>query len=177
MLNAEWPKAVLAPLVIAVALTGCSGSVTSQEASRGPAGGVREPGTVDVAALQVGDCINEPSLASPDAAATDITDLQAVPCSQPHTAEVVAVDAAFFGAAGEFPGDEQISVAASDGCVAQLERYAGIDHPDGELDVIALYPTAQSWAEADDRGLACLGIRLNDDGSAAAAATGTIRAR
>lgn len=166
----------LLAFALCCALVGCSNTGTAQEASRGPAGTVTEAGSVPVFALQEGDCIDEPDLAGADDGA-GFTELRAVPCSAEHTAEVIGVDRSAFDAAASYPGDDQVAQLASDACEARLEQYTQIAAASGGFDVIALFPTATSWVQANDRGVACLGMTVSEATGEAQSSTGSIKAR
>lgn len=84
--------------------------------------------------LEVGDCID----GSGDAEAVETVDT--IDCDDPDAVQVVEV----FDIAGhgdEYPGQEAIDEAVSEGCPATT--------------VVSLYPTKESWEEGDDREVVC----------------------
>ncbi|MCD2443254.1 septum formation family protein [Agromyces sp. SYSU K20354] len=138
-----------AAVAVALPLTGCSalGSLlsapeperdeTTQE--------IIEGGEADVFALRVGDCLTMQEDAEVEA-------VPVVPCSEPHNDEVYFD---FQLDDGEFPGDEAITTAAEDGCLAEFESFVGLPYESSSLDIGWYLPTADSWEFRDDRVVSC----------------------
>jgi len=135
---------------IAAALTGCSviGDVlrlpapqperdeTTQE--------ITEQGEADVFALRVGDCLTMVQ-------GEEVDTVPVVPCGEPHSDEV------YFDFAlpdGEFPGEEGVTTAAQDGCLAEFDAFVGLPYDSSTLDIGWYTPTLQSW-ENGDRIVSC----------------------
>ena len=53
------------------------------------------------------------------------------------------------------PDAEAMSQLAFDACVARFEDFVGLDYPSSRLDVMTLYPSADSWQRHDDREIVC----------------------
>lgn len=111
--------------------------------------------------LEVGDCL--PLVDYGDEG--EIYELPVVPCEQPHTDEVYFI---FDVEDGEFPGDDALTQAASEGCLAEFESFAGIPYDDSVLDFYSYQPTKTSWIRAGDRTVQCIMYSYED-------VTGTLR--
>ena len=120
--------------------------------------------SADVAAAELvtGDCVS--GLVIGAAERRTIDSARVVDCGSAHELEVFAtfeLTAADFDddtdlAGGAYPGEERVVMAADQGCAARLDEL-GID--DG-LGVIAIWPTGQSWMQAD-RGVSCAAYSTN----------------
>ncbi|MDF2561987.1 MAG: hypothetical protein K0R99_3433 [Microbacterium sp.] len=110
---------------------------------------------VPFAELEVGDCL--PFVDYEDTG--QIYELPVVPCEKPHTDEVYFI---FEVDDEEFPGEEALSDAASDGCAAHFDTYVGIAYEDSVLDFYSYQPTETSWARADDRTVQCILFSYDD---------------
>ncbi|WP_328879536.1 DUF4190 domain-containing protein [Streptomyces sp. NBC_00299] len=100
-------------------------------------------------ALATGDCFNS----STGTLEGETYDVDEVPCTEEHDAEVVGVVKV---PDGSFPGDDELAEVADDQCYEQAGRYA-LDAwavPDG-VDVYYLVPTRQSW-RFGDRAITCM---------------------
>jgi hypothetical protein len=116
---------------------------------RDPAGQVTDPGDVGVGDLRVGDCIE--SLPDRDLH----SELRAVPCAEPHSAEVYAL---FDLPEGSYPGEAEITSAADAECNEQLQAYSPAAFEDDAVQISYLYPTEDSWRVLDDREVACIAV-------------------
>lgn len=123
----------------ALTLTGCS--LFDSDPPRDPdTGELLEPAELDVFELQVGDCLDE------FAEGTDVSTVQAVPCSAPHSDEV------YMSAQmedGEFPGAEEAREFAEQACADGFAEFVGIPWTDSELDFGFFNPTEASWSDGD----------------------------
>jgi hypothetical protein len=119
-------------------------AVTS--ADRDDSGAIVDAGSIDAFHIQVGDCFDDSS--SYD---EQVTSLPGVPCSDPHDNEAFAVFDVTFDS---FPDEETMSGLAYESCVDRFEPFVGIDYESSVLEVVTLYPTAESWAQ-DDREVVC----------------------
>ncbi|MBM7505156.1 septum formation family protein [Agromyces aurantiacus] len=140
---------VAAAAILAASLSGCSliGDLlpapqpqrddTTQE--------ITESGDADVFALRVGDCLE---MVEGEAVET----VPVVPCSEPHTDEVYHD---FQMPDGEFPGDEAVTAAAEEGCLAAFEPFVGVAYDASTLYVAWYSPTQESWEGVDDRMVSC----------------------
>ena len=135
-------------VVASAALVACGNSATSDNTERDASGEVTSGGDVGVFRLQVGDCIAE-SGADAD---TVIDSLPVVPCDEPHQLEVYH---AFDLAEGDYPGDAEVFEQAAEGCLAAFRGFVGLDFSESVYDVNPIRPTAESWAQIDDREVLC----------------------
>lgn len=99
--------------------------------------------------LHKGQCFNAPG----DTLEGLAYDVDTVPCSGKHDAEVFAATTAD---GDSFPGDSAVSAEAGDKCYALMDTYAmdGWAVPD-DVDVYYFTPTRQSWREGD-REITCM---------------------
>lgn len=92
-----------------------------------------------------------------------------VPCADPHTYEIYDQQEYFSeestapGVA--FPGDTIVSNVAENQCIAEFETFVGVRWEASEYDVQAWWPSADSWANANDRLVTCAVYRLNGEPS------------
>lgn len=124
-------------------------AVTSVD--RDESGAIVDAGSIDAFQIRVGDCFD-------DSDAEEITSLPGVPCSKPHDNEAFAV---FDVDLDQFPNEETMSELAYESCVDRFEPFVGLDYESSVLEVLTLYPTAESWAQ-DDREVVCALYDLND---------------
>ena len=133
----------------ALTLSGCSAitDLFPKEAARdAETQEISEAGEADVFSLSVGDCFN-------DAEAEEIDSVDAIPCGEAHDYEAYF---AFDVSADEaFPGDDVISQAAEDGCLAEFPNFVGLSYEESTLDFNYLSPTEGSW-ESGDHEILCL---------------------
>lgn len=141
VLSGAW-VAALGLLIALVVATG---------ADRDATGEIATGGSVEVDSLRVGDCVNGIKLDR------EFRRLPAVPCAEPHEAEVFAVFSISGSAA--WPGDTVVEEQA-ESCVDKLVSYAPQVAMDEKLDVVYLQPTRQSWARGD-RAITCIAVDLN----------------
>lgn len=108
-------------------------------------GEITDEGDISAFELKVGDCLT-------DLADGEITDVPAVPCSEPHDAEVFAL---YDLEGDEWPGEDAISADAGAECEAQLKSYSQEAYADDNVGLFYLYPSTRSWAQGD-REIACV---------------------
>ncbi len=162
-----------------VASPACSSdSSTGDESTRDSAGEVVEGGDVGVFALQVGDCVDASAFLDTVAEGdeTEVQAFAALPCTEPHSGEVVLVDEQFFADLDEFPASsDELYEAATDPCIAALDEYTGTSYESSQYDFVSLIPTEESWDVLDDRGLICVGVTLNEAQDATVESTESMR--
>ena len=124
----------------------------SSMAQRNDAGEIMTAGSVDAFEVRVGDCFDDGAFAS-----EDVSEVPGVPCSDPHDNEVYAL---FDLPPGDFPGDEQVDQQARLGCYERFEGAIGRSYEDSEIDYIAMYPTAESWTQINDREVVCIAFHM-----------------
>lgn len=128
---------------LSVALLGCGGS---DEPARDPdTGQVTEETTIDIVALERGDCIMD----SPSGLREDI---DVVPCDEPHDQEVFHE---IFMPDGDF--SETDIDAASMECIGEpYTAFIGLEKAESVFEVFPLVPSETSWKEHDDRTIQCV---------------------
>lgn len=152
---------------IVIAATGCSGGSGGSEGSDGgsPVGSPIDETDADTAPpplapeqetdpaqgetvstfdLSVGDCFGE---LAPD---PNLETIETVPCSEPHSAQVVST---FDLPDGPWAGLEEVAARAQERCPADLASLPPTA-TDG-LEVFYLHPTERSW-QFGDREIICL---------------------
>jgi hypothetical protein len=117
-------------------------------AGRDGSGDIDEAGELSAFSFRLGDCWNDPPLD------TSVSDVIAVPCDQPHDAEVYAVFSLDEGDGG-FPGDDAVADSSQAGCVERFTEFAGAEYAVSELEVVYLSPTSDSWESEGDRVVVC----------------------
>lgn len=153
-------------------LAGC-GDAARDTSTRDESGSIVEGGAVGVLVLNEGDCLVLWDQA--EAAAQQVETVDALPCDQEHDGEVILRDDAFYADAGDFPGDDVVSEQGDEACVAALEQYTGEDYLRSPYGVLSMVPTEDSWSVADDRGLVCIGVTLDEDSEGVLMTVGSIR--
>lgn len=138
----------IAGIVLACLYTGLIviGLLLPDEAERDDSGTIVEGGDTEAFDLQVGDCFDDPAVDQ------EVQSVTAVPCAEPHDAEVYAE---FELPDGDFPGETEVSEAGGQGCYDRFEEFAGIAPEASTLSVFYLQPTEDSWEGADDRQITC----------------------
>lgn len=161
--------AASAALALALGLGGCStiqsifgGSQAERDEETGQ---VKEEGQGSAFELNVGDCLDLPS-------DTEFSDVQLIPCDNPHDAEVMLN----YDAAGDatFPGDTVISAEADERCAAEFQTYVGSDPQTSAYYVSYFTPLADGW-KGGDRGVTCLAIKPNAAGTDLEKITGSVK--
>lgn len=143
--------AVTTGVLLATAVSGCS-----------LFGGGSGPGRdVSVFKLKPGDC-----LLPQTAVKEQLSDVQVVPCNEPHTQEAYAIvrydrpaSATSSGATAAdpnaYPGAGVLKQFADGACAQHYGSYVGIDYPDSSLFFTYLLPSARGWQQKDDRSVVC----------------------
>ena len=124
----------LVAIVVAVII----GIVTS--ASRDASGQINDAGSVSLSSLKPGDCMNT----LPTGLTTTV---DALPCSQPHHAEVFATFSLTGGST--YPGDETVNTQSDSGCTARLKTYSAAAAADDTITIYYFAPTRTSWSSGD----------------------------
>jgi hypothetical protein len=103
---------------------------------------------VDLPASAVGTCLD-----FGDQIDAEVTELPAVPCSEPHTHEIYAI---VVSEAATYPGLEALEADAQAKCLGEFEDYVGVSAFDSELFFSWLVPTLNSWDRENDRQIVCV---------------------
>jgi hypothetical protein len=115
-------------------------------ARRGDDGAVTAAGTLSVTDLRVGDCFSTDG-------ATEIADVDAVPCTEPHTFEVFGVHTY----EGALPLTDASSEAVfRDLCEADFEAYVGAPYDTSAIYGSMISPSEETYADGDREYLCIL---------------------
>ena len=95
--------------------------------------------------LKAGDCVRGEKDTRPKDLLLGQADV--VACAKPHSAEVFA---RFSVPGKDYPGEEQVSAAAEDGCLQRFGEYVGQRVESSSLDVYWNYPTDDTWGQEHD---------------------------
>jgi Septum formation len=130
-------------------------------------------GNLQVVQMQVGDCLTganmELNTSNPWPKLTS-----AVPCSQPHTAEVFFADNDFWPQNISYPGSGAIARDGNAACNSAFRSYIGTDFAKSVFTWTNIIPDALTWPSGD-RGLHCIAYYAGRGQPAGATLTGTIR--
>jgi hypothetical protein len=121
-----------------------------------------EPGTesttVDIGALEPGDCID-------GEAGPSVESAQLIPCDRPHDEEVIGLRDL---PAGPWPGEKTVDRWADEACVPVFRSYVGIPVDRSRLGLGWYAPVKEGWEDGDNQ-VVC--VAYNPDGKL----TGTVR--
>lgn len=127
---------VLGVLLAALTFAACSSS--------GPAGSR----SVSVFRLRPGDC-----LITPKKIQAELTSIEEVPCTTPHTQQVYALVRDHGGST--YPPVTALDSFANAQCLDHFAAYVGVPYQDSSLYFTYLLPSVRSWA-AGDRTVVCV---------------------
>jgi len=113
-------------------------------AERSDAGIIVEAGDLDVTELRAGDCFDMPSGSEN---ATEVMDVQALPCSESHENEVYVTTN--YVSSDSYPGETAIWDYADQFCLTAFDTFVSIAYEDSLLDFGYFYPSEEGWAEGD----------------------------
>lgn len=124
------------------------------DADRDDDGNVTEQGDLDVFAVAKGDCLDDETLSAIGTTqSSEISEVTAIPCSEPHGYEAFHL----FDLEGDaFPGIPEVERLAQEGCVEAFGTFIGLPYDQSVLEFVYLYPQASAWTAADDREVVCL---------------------
>jgi hypothetical protein len=103
-----------------------------------------------IATAEVGDCVDSSQMDD-----TNVTEIPTVDCTEAHDAQVVGK---FDLEDGDYPGTDAIATEADAGCTEAFEDFIGVAADQSSLQISYVYPTEQSWDQADDREILCFAI-------------------
>ena len=165
----RWPwavgavAAVVAVIVAAAVLSlGSSHTGTSAGGTTSPRPGPTTPratptptlGELTLSQLRVGDCLTGANMKlNTTDPWPDLT--LAVPCNQPHTAEVFFVDNKFWRQNSPFPGNSTISKDGNAACNNAFRAYVGVAYSKSIYTWTNIIPDASTWPTGD-RALHCV---------------------
>ena len=130
----KWLKFAWIPVVVVVLAVGYFAS-----ARRDSAGNVESGGTLAVTDLQTGDCFDVEET-------TLISDVDAVPCEDPHQYQVYHVQDY---ASETYPTETEMQAITDDLCLDTFQAFVGIDYYDSALYSRPITPSEDSFAEGD----------------------------
>ncbi|MDQ1502089.1 MAG: hypothetical protein QOI86_5429, partial [Actinomycetota bacterium] len=85
-----------------------------------------------------------------------VDDVSSLPCADAHDGEVFAVVAHPAARGVAYPGDEAVADFAAAECLQRFPVYTGASYDESDLQVASVRPDRQSWADKDDREVACV---------------------
>jgi hypothetical protein len=142
-------------IAVAVALGGYLVNMTLQ-ADRDDTGAIVEAGDVSAFQMRVGDCFDDAGVFTDES--SEVSNVPAVPCSQPHDNEVFAV---FDVNLASFPEGDEMASVAFDSCLERFKGFVGRDYQSSSLDIATLYPSLESWNRQNDREVVCVVYDVN----------------
>ncbi|PYF99493.1 Septum formation [Georgenia satyanarayanai] len=98
--------------------------------------------------LEVGDCLNQSDLEG-----EEVSSAAAVECTEEHDAEIFG-EHVFSG--DDYPGVDTVQAESQETCLAEFEEFIGLPYEESALPFTMLYPSEQSWNDADDRTTLCI---------------------
>jgi hypothetical protein len=104
--------------------------------------------------LKTGDCFH--SSAGTAGRTVEIEDVTTVPCAEAHDGEVFAVVTHPAAKDAPYPGDDAVADFAAGECLMRFPAYTGASYDDSDLQVATVRPDHDSWADRDDREVACV---------------------
>jgi hypothetical protein len=168
---------VIAALVISLSPSHPAAPTAGPSSDPGPSGtapaSTPTVGDLLVVQMRVGDCLTGANME------LDTSDpwpklTLAVPCSQPHTAEVFFADNHFWPKNGAYPGDGTVSEDGNAACNSAFQSYVGIAYAKSMYAWANIIPDASTWP-AGDRALHCIAYDPTPGQPAGAKMTGSIR--
>ncbi|MDH4362663.1 MAG: septum formation family protein [Acidimicrobiia bacterium] len=126
----------------------CGNSSSADQTTRDSAGQIVGGGDLGAFTIKVGDCLA-------GGVTGEIESVDGVPCEEPHQSEVYYSFAIPEGD-GTFPGTEAVQDRADESCLGAFQGFVGIDFETSIYEISTITPTAESWAQLDDREVLCL---------------------
>lgn len=133
-------------------VVGAIGAALLTTACSSSGGGV----STSVFAVRPGQCF-----VAPKDVKAELSNLDQVPCTRPHTQEAYALvnyQPAGTGpsaASGAYPGADALDKFAKGACAQRFTNYVGVDYLDSKLFYTYLLPSARSWEQDNDRTILC----------------------
>lgn len=104
--------------------------------------------SVSVFSLRVGECLTTPKKIQ-----AELTTVEKVPCTTPHTQQVYALVRDSGGST--YPTASALDTFANARCLDRFAPYVGVPYQDSSLYFTYLLPSVRSWA-AGDRTVVCV---------------------
>lgn len=112
-------------------------------------------GCTSVPTAEIGDCVDL------DLEGSELRGFESRECDEPHEAEVVFV---FDMPEGDYPADDVFAEQLDAQCIPAFEEYTGREYwTDEELSIFPVFPSPESWEDADDRSVTCLVARMDSE--------------
>jgi hypothetical protein len=146
-LSGVWVVGIAAALVVNAETASQRSAATGQ---------ITKNGHLGVFSLRAGDCFQNPSGSQP---ALRLTQVTAVPCVNPHNAQVTA-QLPVPGSA--YPGQAAFRAQALPGCRTSTAAVVDRSKLTATMSLIWIYPEAQAWADGH-RTISCLIVDSSDD--------------
>jgi hypothetical protein len=146
-LSGVWVVGIVSLLVVN-AVTASQRSATT--------GQITASGHLSVFSLRAGDCFQNPSGSQPGQGLTQVT---AVPCANPHNAQVIA-QLPVLGSA--YPGQAAFSAQATPGCKTRAAAVVDRSKLTATMNLIFVYPEPQAWTDGH-RTISCLIVDSSED--------------
>jgi hypothetical protein len=144
-LSAVWLATVVAVLVVAI---------TGQAHRSAATGQINQSGSINIYALRFRDCFDNPDAAS-------VSTVTAIPCTQPHNAQVFAqFDVA--GTNSSYPGGASLRQQATRGCNSRIAGNLDRSKTTNTMSIRFTYPLQGSW-ELGHRSINCLVVDQTPD--------------
>jgi hypothetical protein len=153
-----------------------SAAATTPAASAPPSPAtVPTTGMLTIGHLRAGDCVTGSDLKLNDPSAEWPALVQAVPCSQAHTAEVVYTTAGAWPATEAFPGVTALNDQGDQKCDAAFQSYDGTPVSQSVYSLIPVIPSDPADWKSGDRSLQCIAWQATTADPAGAPLYGTLR--
>ena len=112
-------------------------------------------GEGNVFELAEGDCFNYDE-------SEEVSDVDIVPCDDPHQREVYAVTSLAESPGLPFPGSTRVNDVAFELCLERFDEFVDRPYSDSILDIETFSPSRASWEDIDDREVTCSLYDLED---------------
>jgi hypothetical protein len=167
------PAALLTAAVAAV-IAGCGASGPQRSAG----GTIAKAGSISLLSLHVGDCVSDlrGGIQHPDEGHNGIFKVEAVPCAEPHDAQVLRISGLGAGQDGQWPGWSIVDGEAARGRVALQQRLSRVTAPagasagGGRLTLFTFRPSQERWEFEGQRKIVFLVLYATPRRGALAAA-------
>jgi hypothetical protein len=147
-LTGAWVVGIVAVLVVHAQTASQRSPTTGQ---------ITKNGHLDVLSLQLGDCFQNPSGATP--AAGTVRQVTAVSCTTPHDAQVIALLPV---SASAYPGKDGFHAQAVAGCNAAVKANLDQSKLTSTMNLLWLYPEQDAW-DGGDHSISCVVVDASTD--------------
>jgi hypothetical protein len=135
---------------IAIGVVGSHGQASRSSSS----GTITHTGKLSVFSLAVGDCFNNP------AGASTVTTVTAIPCNQPHNAQIYA-KFNLTGSSHSYPGTSKVTKLAATDCNSRTDSINKSAAP-SSMTIRLLFPEQAAWQNGR-RTVACMIVNPTAD--------------